>query len=149
MNTSDQPWRSGGGDPDRPAGLGDSAYGYGGGPGPGFAVTPDERNWAVAAHLSSVLGIWIGFLGALGPLVVMLTKGKESAYVRAQAVEALNFNITVLAYSIIGWILAFVLIGFVILGVVFVFWLVLTIVASIKVSNGEHYRYPLTFRLVR
>lgn len=110
--------------------------------------TTEERNWAVAAHLSSVLGIWIGFLGALGPLVVLLAKGKESPYVRSQAVEALNFNISVLIYSIIGWILVFVLIGFVVLGAVFVFWLVLTIVATIKVSNGEPYRYPLTIRLV-
>ncbi|MDT7641717.1 MAG: uncharacterized protein QOC83_6005, partial [Pseudonocardiales bacterium] len=67
----------------------------------------EERTWAMAAHLSSVLGIWVFFLGALGPLVVLLAQGQRSPYVRAQAIEALNFNISVLIYSIIAWILVF------------------------------------------
>ncbi|HEY2205894.1 MAG TPA: DUF4870 domain-containing protein [Pseudonocardia sp.] len=125
-----------------PAGLGGNS-GYS-----AVGLTDEERNWAMAAHLSSVLGIWIGFLGALGPLIVLLVKGDRSPFIRSQAVEALNFNISVLLYSIVGWILAFILIGFVLLGLLFVFWLVLTIVATVKVSNGEHYRYPLTIRLV-
>jgi hypothetical protein len=102
----------------------------------------------MAAHLSSVLGIWLGFLGALGPLVVLLVQGQRSPYVRAQAVEALNFNISVLLYSIVGWILAVVLVGFLLLAAVFVFWLIFTVIATVKVSNGEPYRYPLTIRLV-
>ncbi|HWN33906.1 MAG TPA: DUF4870 domain-containing protein [Pseudonocardia sp.] len=108
----------------------------------------EERTWAMAAHLSSVLGIWLGFLGALGPLVVLLAQGQRSPYVRAQAVEALNFNISVLIYSIVGWILVVVLVGFLVLGALFVFWLIFTVIATVKVSNGEPYRYPLTIRLV-
>jgi uncharacterized Tic20 family protein len=108
----------------------------------------EERTWAMAAHLSSVLGIWLGFLGALGPLVVLLMQGQRSPYVRAQAVEALNFNISVLIYSVVGWILAVVLVGFLLLGALFVFWLIFTVIATVKVSNGEPYRYPLTIRLV-
>jgi hypothetical protein len=108
----------------------------------------EERTWAMAAHLSSVLGIWVFFLGALGPLVVLLAQGQRSPYVRAQAIEALNFNISVLIYSIIAWILVFVLIGFLMVAALFVFWLLFTIIATVKVSNGEPYRYPLTIRLV-
>ncbi|WP_445184532.1 DUF4870 domain-containing protein [Pseudonocardia sp. Cha107L01] len=108
----------------------------------------EERTWAMAAHLSSVLGIWVFFLGALGPLVVLLAPGQRSPYVRAQAIEALNFNISVLIYSIIAWILVFVLIGFLMVAALFVFWLLFTIIATVKVSNGEPYRYPLTIRLV-
>ena len=108
----------------------------------------EERTWAMAAHLSSVLGIWFAFLGAVGPLVVLLVQGQRSPYVRAQAVEALNFNISVLIYSIVAWILVVVLVGFVLLGVLFVFWLIFTVIATVKVSNGEPYRYPLTIRLV-
>ncbi|HEX4249387.1 MAG TPA: DUF4870 domain-containing protein [Pseudonocardia sp.] len=112
-------------------------------------LTPaEERTWAMAAHLSSVLGIWLAFLGALGPLVVLLAQGQRSPYVRAQAIEALNFNISVLIYSIVAWILVVVLIGFALLGVLFVFWLIFTVIATVKVSNGEPYRYPLTIRLV-
>jgi uncharacterized protein len=64
-------------------------------------------------------------------------------------VEALNFNISVLIYSVVGWVLVLVLIGIPLLVALFVFWLVFTLVATVKVSNGQPYRYPLTIRLVR
>jgi uncharacterized Tic20 family protein len=38
----------------------------------------DDKNWAVIAHLSSVAGLIIPFGNVVGPLVVMLTKGKDS-----------------------------------------------------------------------
>jgi len=133
-----------------PAGQPYPGGGYGAPGAAGAApLTPqEERTWAMAAHLSSILGVWVFFLGAVGPLVVMLTQGPRSAYVRAQAVEALNFNISVLIYSVIAWILVIVLIGFIALGALFVFQIVFTIIAAVKTSNGEPYRYPLTIRLV-
>jgi hypothetical protein len=133
-----------------PAGGQYPGGGYGA-PGPAVQapLTPqEERTWAMAAHLSSILGVWVFFLGAVGPLVVMLTQGPRSPYVRAQSVEALNFNISVLIYSVIAWILVVVLIGFIALGALFVFQIVFTIIAAVKTSNGEPYRYPLTIRLV-
>jgi uncharacterized protein len=41
-----------------------------------------------------------------------------------------------------------VLIGFVLLPLVGLFWLIFTIIGSVKASNGEDYRYPLTIRMV-
>ena len=108
----------------------------------------EERTWAMAAHLSSVLGVWFFFLGAAGPLVVLLAQGQRSAFVRAQSIEALNFNLSVLIYSIVAWVLVFVLIGIPIVIALGIFWLVLTVIATVKVSNGEPYRYPLTIRMV-
>jgi hypothetical protein len=137
-------------------GAGQGGYGQHGGFGPGLGqsgsgapLTPqEERTWAMAAHLSSILGVWAFFLGAAGPLVVLLVMGPRSPYVRAQAVESLNFNISILVYSIVAWILAFILVGFVILAALFVIQIVFTVIATVRVSNGETYRYPLTFRLV-
>ena len=78
----------------------------------------------------------------------MLTKGNESAFVRRQAVESLNFQLSMLIYAIVSAILILVLIGFLLMLVVAVMWLVFTIIGSIKASNGEDYRYPLTIRMV-
>ncbi|HEY0572695.1 MAG TPA: DUF4870 domain-containing protein [Pseudonocardia sp.] len=108
----------------------------------------EERTWAMVAHLSSVAGVWLFFFGAVGPLVVLLIQGQRSAFVRAQALEALNFNLSVLIYSIVAWILVFVLVGIPIVIALGIFWLVLTVIATVKVSNGEPYRYPLTIRMV-
>lgn len=111
------------------------------------ATTVEQRHWAMAAHLSAIVGAWL-FLGFTGPLVVLLIRGDRSRFVRTHTVEALNFNLSVLLYAIVGGILTLVFVGFVILAVVGILWLVCTVLATVKASNGESYRYPLTIRLV-
>jgi len=113
----------------------------------GGALTPDERTWGGAAHWSALVAAFLA-LAFLGPLIVLLVKGNESAWVRRQAVESLNFQISVLIYAIISGVLLLLLIGFILLPIVGIFWLVFTIIGSVKASNGEDYRYPLTIRMV-
>lgn len=120
---------------------------------PGYATTPpmnpaDERTWGCAAHWSAIVGAFVA-MAFLGPLLVMLTKGNESAYVRRQAVESLNFQLSMLIYGAVSFVLVFVLIGFVLLPIVGVLWLVFTVLGTVRSSNGEEYRYPLTIRMVR
>jgi len=124
---------------------------YGGAPRPGvIPLAPDqERTWGLLAHLSAFAGSLVGGLTPLGPLVVMLTMGERSAFVRRHAVEALNFNISFLIYGLVSFLLVFVLIGFVLLPLLVVAWVVLVIVAGVKANQGEDYRYPLTIRMVR
>ena len=115
----------------------------------GQPLPPDqERLWAMLAHLLSFVAAYL-FLGFVAPLIVLLVFGSRSAFVRANAVESLNFNLSWLLYGIIAVILAFVLIGFVILIVLGIAYLVLVIVASVKANNGEVYRYPATIRFIR
>ena len=106
-------------------------------------LTPsDENTWCGLAHLGGIV------LGFLAPLIVMLTKGNESPRVRAQAVEALNFQISVTLYAIVAGVLAFVLVGFLLLAALAAFQLVLMVIASVHASQGDVYRYPLTIRLI-
>jgi uncharacterized protein len=115
---------------------------------PGGALSPqDEKNWILAAHLSSLIGMIFG-LSFVGPLIVMLVQGPKSPAVRAHAVESLNFNLSILIYFVASLILSFILIGFFTMIAVGVVWLVFTIIASVKAGNGEFYRYPLTIRMV-
>ncbi len=117
----------------------------------------EERNWAMAAHVGSFVAAWVA-LGLLAPLLVMVAKGDESRYVRRHAVESLNFQLSVLIYSIVGgvaaFVLAFVTLGlglFVIVPLILVFalaYVVLVIVGTLKASHGDDFRYPLTMRLV-
>ena len=110
-------------------------------------VTDEDRNWAVGAHLSAFLAAYVA-LGFLGPLVVMLIRGDRSPFVRAHAVEALNFNLTVLIYVFICVVLALLLIGFLLLAGLAVLYLVAVIRGAIAASQGRSYRYPLTIRFV-
>lgn len=115
-------------------------------PGPG-GLTPDERTWGGAAHWSALVGAVVA-MAFLGPLLVLLIKGNTSAYVRAQAVESLNFQITMLIAIAVSFVLVFLLVGFLLLPLVGIWWLVFTIMGSVKSANGELYRYPATLRLV-
>jgi uncharacterized protein len=131
-----------------PGSWGDPRYGgdphYGAGWG---APSSEERTWALVAHVGTFVAAWVA-MGFLCPLVVLLVKGNESAFVRRNAVESLNFQISLLIYFAVGIVLAFVLIGFLLLPVIGVFALVTVILATVKASNGEDYRYPLCIRFV-
>jgi uncharacterized Tic20 family protein len=118
--------------------------GYGA-PGGYSAGTPtsDDRTWAMLSHLSYFV------LSLIGPIIIMLTKGKESAFVRDQAVEALNFHITLAIASIVSFILIFVIIGIFLLAAVIIAGAVLAIMGAIAAYNGTAYRYPLILRLVK
>jgi uncharacterized Tic20 family protein len=131
----------------------------GGGPafvgGPAGPMSPDEaRNWAMAAHFSAIVSAFVA-LGFLGPLVVYLVKRDENPYVRQHAAEALNFNLSMLLYGVVGAfvivLLTLVLIGFLLLPLLLlgaIVWLVLCIVGGVKASQGQVYRYPFTIRFV-
>jgi len=110
-------------------------------------VVADERNWSVVAHLGSFVTAWFA-LGLVAPLVVLLAKGGSSPFVRRHAVESLNFQINALVYSVVFGLLMFVLIGFVLLPLYAVFYLVCVVIGTIRASNGEDYRYPFTVRVI-
>lgn len=117
----------------------------------------EAHNWAVAAHLSWLVTV-VGIPPPIGPLVVWLIKKDEHAFVDDQGKEALNFQLSILVYAVVGAIGA-VIFGIVTLGigflavipVVILFLLlafILPVIAAIKASEGERYRYPLTLRLI-
>ena len=108
-----------------------------------LAPKGNDKIWSMLSHLSALLGV-----GFLLPLVVYLAMRKESEYVATNAREALNFHITVLIYGLCCIPLVFILIGIPLLIVLGLGSLVLAIIATIKASDGQCYRYPLTLRLV-
>lgn len=116
----------------------------------GAAPTENERTWGMLAHLAALAGLVLPLLGnVLGPLVVWLARREQSAFVGAQAKEALNFNITVALASVACGVLALVMIGFLLGMALFVFWLVMTLIAAIRANEGVAYQYPFSLRLVQ
>lgn len=108
------------------------------------------RLWTVLCHASALLGFFIPGAGhIIAPLVVWLVKRGDSAEVDAHGKEALNFQFTMLIYSVIAGILCLVLIGFVLLPILHVLNVVFVILASLRASEGELYRYPLTIRFLK
>jgi uncharacterized Tic20 family protein len=119
----------------------------GGPPGQPPLSADQERLWGMLAHLLSFVAAYIA-LGFVAPLVVLLVFGPRSAYVRAQAVESLNFNLSWLLYAIVAGILVLIGIGLLILLALGIAYVVLVIIASVRANNGQLYRYPLTIRFM-
>ena len=105
-------------------------------------VPPDERTWALVAHVGGLVTSFVV------PLVVWLAKGDDGEFVRDQAREALNFQITVFLAYLVCTPLILVVIGFLFVIVIFVAHLVLGVVAAVRSYDGERYRYPVALRLV-
>ena len=101
------------------------------------------------AHLSALSGVVIPFGNIIGPLVVWQIKKDTLPFAADQGKEALNFNITMLIAAFIGFLLTFVLIGLVLLPLIGIAWLVFTILAGIKATDGVAYRYPFALRLLK
>lgn len=109
----------------------------------------DERTFSMLCHLSALSGLIIPFGNVIGPLVFWLLKKDEYAEVDRQGKAALNFQLSLTIYSIVAAILIVILVGFVLLGAIFLFGLIMTIVASVKSSNGERFEYPLSINLIK
>jgi uncharacterized protein len=119
-------------------------------PAPSAAPTENERTWGMLAHLSALAGVVVWLLGCvLGPLAVYLARRDSSEFVAEHAREALNFNITVALAAIVCIALMVVFVGFILGTALFIGWLVLTLIAAIRASEGERYRYPVSLRLVK
>ena len=125
------------------------------------APSAEERQWAMFAHLSALLGalltgVWGGGWGCfIGPLVIWLVKKDTMPFVNDQGKEALNFNITVAIAFVVLFLLSVMTFG---IGLVIaiplwfiigIAWLVFTIIAAIKANEGVLYRYPFTLRLIK
>jgi uncharacterized protein len=114
----------------------------------GPPLPPDqERLWGMLAHLLSFVAAYIA-LGFVAPLVVLLVFGPRSAYVRAHAVESLNFNLSWLLYALVSGILVIVGIGLLLLIALGIAYVVLVVIASVRANNGQFFRYPLTIRFI-
>ncbi len=130
-------------------------------PAPGHGISAEERQWAMFAHLSALLGGllttgWAASIGCLvGPLVIWVLKRETMPFVDDQAKEALNFNITIAAIMLVLFALGIVTlgIGFLIavpiMLVIGLAALVLVIIAAIKSNDGIAYRYPFAIRPVK
>jgi uncharacterized protein len=112
------------------------------------ALSEDERTWGMVAHFSALAFFVLPVVGCvIGPLVVWAIKKDQYPFAAEAAKEAINFNIAVLIGYAVCTVLAFVFVGIVLWAILFVYWLVMTIVAGVKASEGIHYRHRITLRI--
>ena len=123
----------------------------------GQSFLDDAKTMSSLCHLSAFAGFFVPLGSIVGPLVIWLLRKDELPSVDKHGKAALNFNISVTIYAAIGTAISvalmLVLIGFllifVVIGGLFVWWIVATVVAASKAGSGEFWDYPLSIRFLR
>ncbi len=110
-------------------------------------TTGEQKLLAIVAHLSYLFG-GLGFL--VGPLLIYIIK-KDDSFVREHALQAFVAHLALLVAGMAVGLLCFLLIGFLLIPVLIclgVLLLVTSLIATVKVLNGEMYYYPLIQGLI-
>lgn len=102
-----------------------------------------DRAAALLVHLTGYLTLFIA------PLIVYLAEGRGRSYLKAQAAEAANFQLTFVLSLIVLGVASVLILPVILYPVVFVAWMILPLVGGVAGAAGSNFRYPLTLRILR
>ncbi len=115
-----------------------------------MTYTQSERDWAMFCHLSSFAAYIFPFLGGiLGPLICWISRRDESEWVDRNGKASLNFQLSVLLYTVLLIPLCFLLVGIPLLVALLIFEFVCVVIASIRAARGEPFSYPLAIPFIQ
>ena len=116
---------------------------------PAAMTQREERQWAMLSHLGTFSAFLIPFGNIIVPLVIWQVKKEASSFAVEHSKESLNFQISLLIYYIAATLLILIIIGFILFIGLFIFNIVMVIIAGIRANEGEHYQYPMTIRFFK
>ncbi|MFA5463189.1 MAG: DUF4870 domain-containing protein, partial [Dysgonamonadaceae bacterium] len=96
--------------------------------------------------LSQFASWLIPFVGIIIPILMWTTNKDTNAEVDRHGKNILNFTISYAIYTVALFV---IIIGIPLLIVLFAIYAVAVIIATIKASNGEYWKYPLTIQFIK
>lgn len=106
-----------------------------------------ERTYALFTHLS-LLTVHI-LIPVIPALVMWLIKRDRSPFIDDHGREAVNFQISLTLYAIVGSLLIFACgIGILVVLATYILGIVGMIMAAVAASRGEYFRYPACIRFI-
>lgn len=118
-------------------------------PPPPPAISQESKTWAMLLHLSTLLAYPVPVLGLVAPIVIWQIKKEQMPEIDAHGKMVLNFIISMVIYSVVAFLLTFVLVGFILLPALAAIGLIFPIIGGIKANNGELWQYPLILHLIK
>lgn len=109
----------------------------------GEVVSPDDRMWAMFAHLAGLLGYALLFGQIAGPLVIYVMYKEKSKFVAFHALQSLFLQVALFVIHMVLIVLGPFTCGvtWVVNVILIVASFVVIIIAAIKSYNGEMYEY--------
>jgi len=122
------------------------------------ATSGDQQMWQVLAHASAFIQV-VGIPSLVGPFIVWLIKRDDPA-IEPHARAALNFQLSLLIYFIVGGFLALLfaitVVGLIVtipllifLFALFLLELIFALLAALAASRGQLFDYPLSMNLIK
>jgi uncharacterized Tic20 family protein len=106
-------------------------------------ITADDKNKAVIMHVLSI------FFGLLPSLIFYFAFSDSSEFLKEEARNDLNFQITLLIGWAVSFVLCFIIIGFFLMMALGICALIFEILALVKAKDGEHYKFPFALKLIK
>jgi uncharacterized protein len=103
----------------------------------------DDKNVAILMHIG---GIFFNFIPSL---IVYIFLSDKSKWLKEEAKDALNFEISFLIYFFVASALMVILIGFLILPILVIFNWVCSILAIMALNGGKKYNFPFTISFLK
>jgi uncharacterized Tic20 family protein len=100
-------------------------------------------------HLSAFAGFFFPFGSIIGPLICWLTRKDESLWVDRNGKSSLNFELSILLYLVLSIPLCIIIVGIPIVIFLGILKVICIIIASVKASKGEEFKYPITIPFIQ
>ena len=109
-----------------------------------------DRQLIVLTHLSQLITLVIGFGSLILPLILWMTNKEKVYQMDAHGKNIINFQLSILIYSIIC-IPLILLLGLGLLGLIALAFvaIIFPIINAIKASNGERPNYPMSIEFIK
>ncbi|MGI9014652.1 MAG: DUF4870 domain-containing protein [Phycisphaerales bacterium] len=109
-------------------------------------LADQERTYALAMHLIPLIALAVFPPAMVATLIMWLARKDTSPFIDDHGREFINFAIS---YVLLAIFLAISIVGIPILLAWPIIGLVNVIRGIIAASNGEYFRYPMTFRFIK
>jgi uncharacterized Tic20 family protein len=118
--------------------------------GPPTVSPSEERTMGMLAHAIPLVAMVVsaGTLGFVASLILYLIYKDKGPFVRENAANSLNVQITTGIVLLLSLPLMLLLVGFVTFAAAIVVAFVLHLIGALKANRGEWWRPPMTLRLV-
>ncbi|RKZ44056.1 MAG: hypothetical protein DRQ48_03580 [Gammaproteobacteria bacterium] len=104
---------------------------------------------AMYIQLSAFAGYIIPLGSVIVPVILWMIWRDKDPYIDEMGREATNFQLSMILYYIISFVLCFIIIGFFLITAAFIFHIAFIITGSMQASRGVSYRYPMIIRFIK
>lgn len=118
--------------------------------GPGAMTPSEERTMGTLSHVIPLVAMVVsaGTLGFVASLILFLVYKDKGPFVRENAANSLNIQITTAIVMLVSLPLMLLVVGFFTFAAAIVAAFVLHLMGALKANRGEWWRPPMVLRLV-